>query len=161
MKVKTMASVTVSTSAEQAFALATDLPNFHRYFRGSGPIPAVQKVVWHPGAQPVPGGRRDVHNSDGSVLIEELLELTPPQRHRYRLVSGFKPPFSWMIEYAEGDWRFTRETGATRIDWHYAFHLRTPLALPVVLPIVKIFFRRAMQNCLDAMATDLAARPAA
>ncbi|MGH8455099.1 MAG: SRPBCC family protein [Nevskiales bacterium] len=155
MKIETQASVTVRATAERAFALATDLANFHRYFKGSGPIPAVQKVVWHPGAQPLPGGRRDVHNSDGSVLIEELLELTPPERHRYRLVSGFKPPFSWMVEYAEGDWRFTPDGADTRIDWHYAFQLRSPLALPVLLPIIKIFFRRAMQDCLEAMAAEL------
>lgn len=157
MQVRTRASVMVAAAAEQAFALATDLPEFHRYFRGSGPIPAVQKVVWHPGAQPLPGARRDVHNSDGSVIVEELLELNPPERHRYRLLSGFKPPFSWMVEYAEGDWRFTRESGGTRIDWYYAFQLRSPLALPVVFPIVKIFFRRAMQDCLDTMAAELAA----
>ncbi|MGH8457736.1 MAG: SRPBCC family protein, partial [Nevskiales bacterium] len=54
-----------------------------------------------------------------------------------------------------GDWRFTRDGSGTRIDWHYAFQLRSPLALLVVLPIVKIFFRRAMQDCLEAMAAEL------
>lgn len=157
MQVETQASVTVSATAAKAFALATDMPNFPRYFKGSGPIPAVLKVQWHPGAQPLPGGRRDVHNSDGSILVEELLELTAPKRHRYRLVSGFKPPFSLMVAYAEGDWRFVPEGTGTRIDWHYAFHLRSPLALPVVTPIVKIFFHRAMQDCLDAMRDALRA----
>jgi hypothetical protein len=157
MKVETRASVTVPVAREQAFALATDMANFHRYFKGSGPIPSVRKVVWHPGAQPVPGAKRDVHNSDGSVIVEELLELTVPARHRYRLVSGFKPPFSWLVEFAEGDWRFTPETTGTRIDWHYVFQLRSPLALPVALPIVKIFFRRAMQDCLESMRKALMA----
>ena len=157
MQVETRATVTVPATAAQAFALATDMPNFPRYFKGSGPIPAVLKVEWHPGAQPVPGARRDVHNSDGSVIVEELQELTSPERHRYRLIGGFKPPFSFMVEYAEADWRFIRESNGTRIDWHYAFHLRSPLALPVVTPIVRIFFRRAMQDCLEAMRVQLTA----
>jgi hypothetical protein len=157
MQVQTRATVTVAAPADKAFRLATDLSEFHRYFKGSGPIPAVLKVEWHPGAQPVPGARRDVHNSDGSVIVEELIELAPPARHRYRLVSGFKPPFSFLVEYAEGDWRFTPAGTGTRIDWHYAFKLRSPLALPVVAPIVHVFFRRAMQDCLEAMAARLAA----
>jgi hypothetical protein len=155
MQIETRASVTVPVGAARAFALATDLENFHRYFRGSGPIPAVTRVAWHPGARPVPGARRDVHNSDGSVILEELQELDPPRRHRYRLLGGFKPPFSWLVEYAEGDWHFTPQGTGTRIDWDYAFVLRTPLALPVVAPVVKLFFRRAMQDCLDAMRAAL------
>lgn len=155
MQLETHASVTVPVTPERAFALATDMLNFHRYFKGSGPIPAVLRVEWHPGAQPVPGAKRDVHNSDGSVIVEELLELTAPRRHRYRLISGFKPPFSLMVEFAEGDWQLAPAAGGTRIDWHYRFQLRSPLALPVVLPIAKLFFHRAMQDCLDAMATEL------
>ncbi len=157
MKIETKASVIVPATAERAFALATDMPNFPRYFKGSGPIPAVLRVEWHPGAQPVPGARRNVHNSDGSIVVEELLELATSKRHRYRLVSGFKPPFSLMVAYAEGDWGFTPEGKGTRIDWHYVFYLRSALALPVVAPIIKIFFRRAMQDCLDAMRAELAA----
>jgi hypothetical protein len=155
MLVKTRASVTVPAAAEQAFGLATDLSNFHHYFKGSGPIPAVLKVQWHPGAQPVPGARRDVHNSDGSVIVEELLELTMPVRHHYRLLSGFKAPFSWMVEYAEGDWHFTRQGGGTQIVWDYSFQLRSLLAWPVVFPIVRIFFTRAMQDCLESMTASL------
>lgn len=155
MQVQTRAAVSVSAPRERAFVLATDLGNFHRYFKGSGPIPAVLKVVWRPGTHPVSGAIRDVHNSDGSVIAEELLELSPPERHRYRLTGGFKPPFSLLVDFAEGDWRFARENGGTRIVWTYVFVLRSPLALLVVAPIVHIFFRRAMQNCLNAMREDL------
>lgn len=155
MQVTTRAAVSVAAPIERVFALATDIENFHRYFSGCGPIPAVNKVVWHPGARPLPGHQRDVHNSDGSVLVEELLELTPNTRHRYRLLGGFKPPFSWMVAHADGDWHFEREAAGTRVTWDYAFVLRSPLALPVVGPVVRIFFQRAMQGCLDAMAIEL------
>lgn len=151
MQVKTRANVHMAAPIEAVFALATDLPNFHRYFRGSGPIPAVLKVEWHPGARPVPGARRDVHNSDDSVIVEELLELESPVRHRYRLVSGFRPPFSFLVDHAEGDWHFTRAGEGTDVTWDYRFALRSPMAWPVVAPIVHVFFRRAMQDCLHAM----------
>jgi hypothetical protein len=149
MQVSTRASVMAAAPVEQAFELATDSPNFPQYFKGCGPIPAVLKVEWQAGAL------RNVHNSDGSVIVEQLLELTAPERHRYRLLSGFKPPFSWLVAFAEGDWRFTPVDGGTRIDWHYRFELRSPLAWPVVFPIVRLFFGRAMQDCLDAMAARL------
>lgn len=155
MQIKTHASVSMPAPMEQAFALATDVVNFSRYFKGSGPIPAVTAVEWEPGPRGA-GGRRQVHNSDGSVLLEACDELTPPSRHRYRLLSGFKPPFSWMVDWAEGDWHFAAQDGATRVDWDYRFILRSALAAPVVLPIVKIFFRRAMQDCLHAMRDELA-----
>lgn len=155
MHVQTAARVLVAAPLEKVYALATDLENFHKYFKGSGPIPAVRRVVWRENLQPVPGAIRDVHNSDGSIIVEELLALVPLQRHRYRLVSGFKPPFSWWIDHAEGDWHFSRSGEEAGITWDYRFVLRSPLAWPVVSPIVHLFFRRAMQACLLAMKAEL------
>lgn len=157
MQITTNAEIIVPTGVERSFALATDSPRFPRYFKGRGPIPAVLKVEWHAGHRPEAGARRNIHNADGSVLVEEVLELTPPQCHRYRLLSGFKPPFSWMVAHADGSWQFTETGGHTHMRWDYAFVLRSPLAWPVVLPIVKVFFRGAMQDCLRAMRDDLAA----
>ncbi len=159
MQVDTRASVSVAAPVERAFDLATDSPSFPQYFHGCGPVPAVLKVEWQPDARPVPGALRNVHNSDGSIIVEQLLELTAPERHRYRLLRGFKPPFSWMVEFAEGDWRFVPEGSGTRIEWNYCFKLRSPLAWPLVYPIVRLFFHRAMQDCLDAMAAKLDQRP--
>lgn len=155
MQLHTQATVTASITPAQAYALATDAASFSRYFKGCGPVPAVKKVEWESAAQGV-GARRRVHNSDGSVIIEEVLELSAPTRHRYRLVSGFKPPFSWMVKWAEGDWHFTPEGAGARIDWNYYFELRSAAMLPLVLPIAKIFFRQAMQNCLEAMVNSQA-----
>jgi hypothetical protein len=155
MQIKTRACVSMPAPIGRVFALATDVVNFPRYFKGSGPIPAVTAVEWEPGPRGA-GGRRLVRNADGSVLLEVCDELTPPSRHRYRLVSGFKPPFSWLVDWAEGDWHFTPGDGATRVQWDYRFELKSALAAPAVLPIVKIFFRRAMQDCLHAMRDELA-----
>lgn len=156
MQITTSAEISVTSNIERSFALATDSPRFPRYFKGRGPIPAVLKVEWHAGSRPEAGARRDIHNADGSVLLEQVLELTPPLRHRYRLLGGFKPPFSWMVAHADGCWQFTAQGSGTHIRWDYAFTLRSPLAWPVVLPIVKVFFRGAMQDCLHAMRDALA-----
>jgi len=153
MQLHTQATVTTAMTPGQAYAQATDAASFSRYFKGAGPVPAVNNVEWESAAQGV-GARRRVHNSDGSIIIEEVLELSAPRRHRYRLVSGFKPPFSWMVKWAEGDWRFTPEGAGTRIEWHYYFELRSVAVAPLVLPIVHVFFRRAMQDCLQAMAAQ-------
>ena len=156
MNISTQVSVNISETVEKVFDLATNMSRFPDFFKGSGPVPAVQQVTWQSGASPVPGAKRNVHNSDGSVIVEELIQLTRPEKHSYRLISGFKPPFSWMVRAARGDWTFASIGDGTHVDWHYEFELTSPLAWPVTAVIVKLFFRRAMQDCLNAMRASLA-----
>jgi hypothetical protein len=41
------------------------------------------------------------------------------------------------------------------VTWDYAFTLTHALAWPIAAPLLHLFMRTAMQNCLDAMAREL------
>ncbi len=151
MEVSTRASRVIAAPPEKVYDFATDPDVFHTIFPGNLLVPAVEKVSLAEPGEAAVGRLRYVDNSDGSRITEMILALERPSRHRYRLVEGFQPPFSWMVKTAEGDWLFAPVEGGTRVTWIYSFQLRSALAAPVTLPIVKLFFRRAMEACLECM----------
>lgn len=156
MEISTRVSRVMAAAPEKVYDFATDPDVFHTIFPGNALVPAVEKVsLADPGPAQV-GRLRHVDNSDGSRITELILALDRPSRHHYRLVEGFRPPFSWLVKTAEGDWSFVAEDGGTRVTWVYSFQLRSPLAAPLTLPIVRVFFRGAMARCLDLMSRALA-----
>src|SRR3546814_2853907 len=52
-------------SAEQAFALSIDSVRFPHWFRGYGPIAAIERIESN--GAPRVGGQRTVYNADGSM----------------------------------------------------------------------------------------------
>src|SRR3546814_16066188 len=81
-------------SAEQAFALSIDSVRFPHWFRGYGPIAAIERIESN--GAPRVGGQRTGYNADGSMLHESITALDPPPHHAYTL-NGFRPPFSWLV----------------------------------------------------------------
>ncbi len=134
---------------ERVFALATDSTGFAPTFTGFGPIPAILAI--HPDGPMRLGAERSVHNSDGSVLSECTSAIDPPHRHDYRL-SGFRPPFSWLIGSAQASWRISALGNGARVDWSYSFGLRSVLAWPVAKPLISVCMATAMHRCLANMA---------
>lgn len=146
----------ISRRPSQVFAAATDVANLPRTFVGAGPIPAVREAELITPGPLRSGSVRRIKNSDGSVIDEQVLALEAPSRHDYRLPGGFSFPFSLLVREAESRWRFSEaEGGGTTVDWTYRFTLTTPLVAPLVLPLIKVFFARAMRNCLTRLAAVL------
>jgi uncharacterized protein YndB with AHSA1/START domain len=145
MDVKAQAVVVVPRPPAAVFRFCVDPTTMAQVFKGAGPIPAITQVT---GPAPAVGVIRKIHQADGSVLEEEVLELDPPRRHAYRIVRGIKAPFSLLVRWGDGAWTFTPESEGTRIQWDYGFRLTSPLVWPVARPLM-IFMRRAMQGCLD------------
>ena len=139
-------------SAESVWSVITDLKRFPSFFDGFFLIPGVERIeVLYD--EPTPGVKRMIHNSDGSVIEEELILLSPHREHRYRLCSGFTIPFSWMIHGAEANWICTEDQeNSIDVAWTYRFHVRSMFLAPLTYIVIKLFFSRAMQRCLDAMA---------
>lgn len=161
MKINLHARVDVPASAEQAFALVTDPDRFPEFFPGNLLVPAVLAVELQGEPPPAPGMLRLVRNADGSCMTERVEKFEPPREHRYGLIAGFVPPANWLIREAEAVWRVEPRGGGSRIDWHYAFQLRHPLAALLAWPTLGVFFGRAMRHCLQAMGEELGARRSA
>jgi hypothetical protein len=149
MEVRTHATVSVAVSPATAFVVATDLETLPQVFLGCGPIPAIVRAEMEDGGKMQEGSVRLVHNSDGSTVYEEITALRKPHHQGYRLVRGFRPPFTYLVHHATGDWHFTSIPEGTQIHWEFRFALTTPLAYPIMVLIGRFFFQRAQQECLD------------
>jgi carbon monoxide dehydrogenase subunit G len=152
--IETRASVRVAAPRATVFDIAVDPKVMARIFRGCGPIPAIERVEVEGGGPSRTGGVRWVHNSDGSVVREELVEIDRPATQSYRLVSGFRPPFSWLVRGAAGHWRFEEEPDGTRVTWRFTFEPRSRWVAPLVGLVARRFFRRAQERCLDALRAE-------
>lgn len=152
MHIETAAQEVMCGSQESVWAVVTDLTRFPSFFDGFLVIPSVEKIdVLY--EEPVAGGMRKVHNSDGSVLEEEILVFAAPVEHRYRLCGGFTIPFSWMIHGAQATWICSKVSDTqTSVSWTYRFHIRSRILAPLTYVVVKLFFTRAMSLCLKSMA---------
>ena len=156
MYIETVAQENMCGTQESVWSVVTDLTRFPSFFDGFMVIPSVKQIeVLY--EEPIPGGKRKVYNSDGSILEEELLVFTSPVEHQYRLYGGFTFPFSWMIHEAYGTWSFSKLSDTqTSVAWTYRFHVRSRLLAPLTYLVVKLFFTKAMSLCLKSMARTCA-----
>lgn len=151
MEIHTEARVDVPRPRAAVFASATEAANLPRFFRGKGPVPAIERAEMLDGATLAVGAVRRIHNSDGSAVDEEIRALEPGRRHTYRLVRGIRFPFSALVRWGEGDWTFDDLPAGTRVVWRYRFALTTPLVYPLAAAVIHGFFQRAMQEALDRL----------
>jgi uncharacterized protein YndB with AHSA1/START domain len=152
MEITVDASVQVPHPPRRVYDFAVACDNLARFLGPLGPVPGVTAIDMLDGALPAAGARRRVSMTDGASLVEDILELTPPARHRYRWTGGPRPPFSLLVRSGEGDWTFSPDTGGTAVRWTYRFVLTTPLVYPFAL-LAMLAFRRWMQASLERMRT--------
>lgn len=146
MEIVTAVDVILPRSLEDVWTASATLENLPKTWGAVAPIPGVRACEVDGGGQLTAGKVRIVHLTDGTTSREEILELIPRSRHRYKLV-GLAPPFSWLVRWGIADWTFSAIDGGTRIQWSYTFTLTTPLAWPIARLAV-FFFGRAMAGNL-------------
>ena len=151
MNLTAHAAIDVPKSAEDVFDMTARLDGFSRFLHAFGPIPAVKGAIIEGGGEPATGAKRLVSMSDGSVMVEDILELTRPHTHRYKWSKGPKPPFSWLVKSGEGTWTFTPEPGGagTRVDWSYTFELTSRAASPLAAVVIAIFRRWMLKGLAE------------
>lgn len=147
MDLTTTATERIAAAREVVFDFVTAPEAVGKTFTGYGPIPGAERseVVTEGGMRV--GAIRHVHNRDGSVIEEEIVALERPARQAYRLVRGFRPPASWLVRGARGDWQLDADGDGTHITWTFTFELRSALAWPFAA-LMRRSFRKAMQVCL-------------
>jgi hypothetical protein len=157
MQITCQAERPMRCSAAAAFALLTDHQRFPLVFTGYGPIAALRSVSLD--APLAVGATRRVHGADGSTLTETITALDPPRHHAY-VLSGFRPPFSWLVRRGEADWLVTAGSATTFVRWDYVFTLTSAVIYPLAAPLLRVFMTGAMRRCLDNMARLLEAQAA-
>ena len=147
MHLTTSASIYVPFSADQVFSRIIDVESIPALFHGWGPVPGTLEARLVTDGGMVRGAVREVTNADGSVIQEDILVVDAPRCHAYRLRSGLRPPFKWLVRGGTGRWDLTVEPGGTRVVWAFTWELRSALLWPVV-KLLSMAFGRAMRDAL-------------
>lgn len=149
MKVQAQASVEIGALPEKVFDFATEVSTLPKVFKGYGAIPAILSAEIVNGGEMRVGAIRRVTNSDTSVIEEEIIQLRRPVKHSYKLIGGFKPPFSFLIRSGGGDWTLMPFNGSTIVIWKFYFELTSIFAYPLMAFMMSAFFQKAQQRCLN------------
>lgn len=155
MQLEVRAAVAVERPPEEVFDFAVACESFPRILHRLGPIPAITHLEMLDGRPLETGARRRVELGDGSMLLELIVALERPTRHRYRWLGPPAAPFNLLVEVGEGDWIFSAHGTGTRIEWTYTFTLTTALVYPLAWLVLGLF-RRWMQRGLDRIPVEIA-----
>lgn len=156
MQLHTVASVSIDRPIEQVFDFAVDGANFRRFMQPLPPIPGVAGSELIDAKELRTGVKRRVTMTDGSIVLEELLDVTRPYRHRYRWLNKPAFPFSLLVRSGEARWTFAERAGRTAIEWDYGFELTSILAYPLARLVV-FAMRRWMAQALGYVRENLEA----
>jgi uncharacterized protein YndB with AHSA1/START domain len=149
MEIEVRASVLIAATPEGVFDTITQPDAPAKTFDGYGPIPGcTHSEIVSEGGMKV-GAIRRIHNTDGSVIDEEILALDSPRQHAYRLLSGLKPPFTWLVREARGRWTLEPHDQATHVEWVFSFAPRNRLAATIIRLVLTRPFQLAMQKGLE------------
>ena len=154
--IRVAAAVDVERPLEQVWDFAVAAETFPRLMHPLGPIPGIARVEMLGGRPLERGAERLVTMTDGSEVLEEILDAERPSRHRYRWLRPPAPPFNLLVRTGEGDWRFAAAGRGTRVEWTYTFDLTSALAYPLAVVVLQLF-RRWMQRALDRLPQEMGA----
>lgn len=149
MQIQTHAQIIVNAEIGAVFDASTDCQNLPKFFTGYKGIPAIVSAKTVDGLPLHSGSIRIVDNSDGSSIEEDIVLLKRPDTQKYKLLKGFKPPFSWVVRAASGQWSYETLDAQTRIVWNFYFEVPNILAYFVFRLVVQRPFQQAQEICLS------------
>ncbi len=155
MNLQTTAQISIRAPIERVFDASIDCQNLPQFFTGYKAIPAIVSATTSDGLALHEGSTRIVHNSDRSTIQEVIVTLQRPHLQEYRLVSGFKPPFSWLVRSASGRWVYDMTEGNTTVQWIFVFETRNILADWIFRLAVAKPFQIAQTICLENIRRSL------
>ncbi len=139
------ASREVPYTREQVFDHVTTPEGLMEIFKGYPPlIPGIRSAHVEGLAQS--GALRPTVLTDGTKIVERILILERPERHRYDMAQ-MNTLQKLLCTNMVADWTFIETSTGTRVVWDYELHARIPL-LGLSL-LVRAFFEKAMQRALD------------
>ena len=111
-------------------------------------ISGVSKTADTSGPWDVPGSQRTLHFTDGNSAREEVTAADAPDYFAYVVTEFTDPLIRRLVREVREQWSFTDEGTGTRAKWTAAFEAKSILAVLPLLPMVKIFWRRAMKGAM-------------
>jgi hypothetical protein len=116
--------------------------------RDEAGLPGVTRTTGTTGPWDVAGSTRIVHLSDGTTCRETVRTCTRPEYFAYRLTEFSSRVIRMLVREANGQWWFTDEGGGTKAKWTYTAEARTPLAMPLLFPVIRIMWHRYMSSAM-------------
>ena len=126
--------------------------NWKIFFTGFKPfVGAITGATIEGGGPVIPGAHRLVDFSDGTHIVELIIDHDRPTRHHYQVTEMTKIQRFAMSE-VDSNWEFLEESGGRcRIRWTYRLTPRSLLTSPLVATVGRYGFRGAMRNTLGAI----------
>ena len=141
----------VSIAQASAFEFFRDV-DLASILTGMGPFAAVIAVESSAGRWDTPGLERTLRLADGRSLREQLTKIDAPGSFAYE-IDRITGPLGWLVTGMSGRWSFERDgEGQTIARWNYAFRIRSKLAWLLAWPVLRVLWRRYMQQVLSRTA---------
>jgi Polyketide cyclase / dehydrase and lipid transport len=118
-------------------------------FTGFGVIPGIRAAQLEVQTPDIVGTRFRVTNTDGSRLVEEIIEWQPDRGLKTRM-EDFSPPLSQLATHFEETWEFQSVGDRTRVTRFFELHAKSALTRPV-LWMISLFLKRAIARNLRQM----------
>jgi hypothetical protein len=116
--------------------------------RDEAGLPGVTRTTGTTGPWNVAGSTRIVHLSDATFCRETVRVATAPDYFAYRLTEFSSRMIALLVSEANGQWWFTDEGSGTHAKWKYTAESRFFVTTPILLPVIKILWRRYMRSAL-------------
>ena len=116
--------------------------------RDEAGLPGVTRTTGTTGPWNVAGSTRIVHLSDGTFCRETVSTATAPDYFAYRLTEFSSRTIGMLVREANGQWWFTDDGSGTKAKWTYTAEGRSILAMPILIPVIRILWRRYMSTAL-------------
>lgn len=151
---KVATTVTVSIAAPREAFYAWLVPGvffdeLETVLHGAAGLPGVTKTTGTTGPWDVPGSSRTIHLTDGNTAREEVTAANAPDYFAYVVTEFTHPLVRRLVKESRGQWWFTDDGSGTHVKWTYAFEGRSVLAMPLILPLVKILWNRLMKAGME------------
>lgn len=150
MDIQTHAVIEIDRDREALWKLATGVAVLPDIIRSRGPIPGIRKAYVVGGGETCLGVVRRLVMTDGTPLDEEITAFEAPRKLAYTL-TGFRGAFAAITRRCDGQWVFSPLGHGTRVSWTFTVHLRSPLAAPAAMVVVKVFMKQAMESSLASL----------
>ena len=153
MPIRVVVERVIPADRETVFHTVPDTTsNWKVFFTGFKPfVGAITDGSIEGGGPVVAGARRHISFSDGTRIVETIVDHEFPRLHHYQVTEPTKLQRATM-SLIDSRWEFIAEDEQTcRIRWTYGLTPRSLLTKPIVATVGAYGFRGAMRACLDTI----------